>query len=103
MQTYQKRQRPLPEQTLWSRIWRDRNGRVVLWQTPNAPLIAWAVVTVVSLFVPNGTTESIFYWLSEALLGIWAALEIWKGVDYFRRALGVLIFIVVILAAFHIF
>jgi hypothetical protein len=103
MKTYQKRQRPLPNQSTWGKIWRDPIGNVVLWQTPNVLLITWAIVTFVSLFVPNGIVESIFYWVSELLLGVWAVLEIWKGIDYLRRALGLYILIFVILAGFHLF
>lgn len=77
------------ERSLWDRIWRDRNGKVVIWQTPNAWLIGWAVLTTISLFL-SGANSDIFSVLGEVSLIIWALLEMAKGVNYFRRFLGLL-------------
>jgi hypothetical protein len=29
---------------LWDRIWRDKYGDVVIWQTPNIWLVGWAAI-----------------------------------------------------------
>ena len=89
-------------QDLWDKIWRDEHGDIVIYQRPNALLIAWVVLTLASIFVPTGMPENIIWWLSLAVLAVWAALEIWKGVDYFRRALGTVVMILVLLAAFKL-
>jgi hypothetical protein len=83
------------QQDLWDRTWKDRRGRVVIWQTPNAWLIGWAVLTVVSLLL-NGTLSMILSWTATGVLGIWSFLEVTKGVNYFRRALGLAVLLFVL-------
>lgn len=74
--------------SLWDRTWKDKNGRVVLWQTPNAWLIAWAAITTLSLFFTRGTAD-ILSGIASAALIVWSLLEIFKGVNYYRRVLGI--------------
>lgn len=76
--------------SLWSKTWKNRQGQVVIWQTPNLPLIAWAGLTIGSLLV-NGRPADILSWLGSAALIIWSLLEIFRGASYFRRALGLLV------------
>jgi hypothetical protein len=73
---------------LWDRIWRDKRGKVVIWQMPNAFLIGWAVLTMASLIV-SGKVADVLAWAAIAALAAWALLEIVKGVNYFRRFLGI--------------
>lgn len=80
---------------LWDRIWKDKRGHVVIWQMPNPYLIAWAVLTVISLFF-TGRTADIFSGAGSVVLVVWAALELLKGVNYFRRALGLLVLVLAI-------
>jgi len=82
---------------LWDKIWKDSDGRVIMYQRPNVPLIAWAVLTVISLLL-NGKTASVLSVVATSMLGIWALLEIFRGVNYFRRALGLLVMIFVIMS-----
>ena len=74
--------------TIWDKTWKDRRGKVVMWQTPNAWLISWAGFTVVSLFL-NGHTADVFSWAASAALVIWSLLEIFRGINYYRRLLGI--------------
>lgn len=83
--------------SLWSKTWKNRRGKVVIWQTPNLPLIAWAGLTVFSLMV-NGRLADILSWLGLAALVIWSLLEIFRGANYFRRALGLLVLIMAIIS-----
>jgi uncharacterized membrane protein len=86
---------------IWDKFWRDKNGHFVIWQLPNAPLIAWAILTVISLFY-NGTTANVFSWLGTSALVIWSILEILKGVNYFRRVLGLVILVFSILSIINL-
>ena len=81
--------------SLWDKTWRDRRGRVIVWQTPNAPLMAWLVLTIFSLLV-NGRLANILYWVGSAALITWSLLEIFKGVNYVRRALGLLVLVLAV-------
>ena len=77
---------------IWDKIWRNKNGRVVIWQAPNMWLIGWALFVTLSLLFTSRLAD-IFSWIGSASLIIWAVLEILKGVNYLRRALGLLVLI----------
>jgi hypothetical protein len=77
---------------IWDKIWRDHDGKVVIWQFPNIWLIGWAIVTVISMFL-HGGVGTIVSIIADILLGIWAVLELFQGVNYFRRGLGLVILI----------
>jgi hypothetical protein len=80
------------QRDLWDKIWKDKRGDVVIWQFPNAALLTWAAATFVSLFF-NGTVANVLSWIGSAALIVWSLLEIFKGVNYFRRAFGLVVFI----------
>lgn len=81
------------QRTLWDRIWKDRQDRVVIWQNPNAWLIGWAVLTMVSLLLSRGLVADICSWAASASLIVWSFLEISRGVNYFRRVLGAVVLV----------
>ncbi len=85
---------------LWDKTWKDKDGAIVIWSWPNAWLIGWVVLVLASLIVPRGNAQSVLWWLSEIVLAIWSLFEIFKGANYFRRAIGVLVLLLVIAAAF---
>jgi hypothetical protein len=88
-----------PQQDLWDRIWRDKRGKIVIYQNPNIWLIAWAVLAFISMVVPRGKTSDIVWWASTIVLAFWALLELFRGVNYFRRALGAFILLITIAGA----
>jgi hypothetical protein len=96
--TYSRRS----EHDLWDKIWKDKHGKVVIFQMPNILLVGWAVLTIISLFVPRGQAQETFWWLSVATLGVWSLLEIWKGVNYFRKALGLVVLFMVVASIFGV-
>jgi len=85
------------QHTLWDKIWRDSKGRVVIFQWPNAWLIAWAVLAMASLLI-SGRTADVFSWVSHAALISWAILELKDGANYFRRGLGVVVLIFAVMS-----
>lgn len=87
----------------WDKIWRDQQGRgkVVIYQRPNWLLLGWLVITLISLFVSNGLSTVLGY-IADAALVAWALLEIFKGVNYFRRALGAVVLLLVIMMLFKV-
>lgn len=70
----------------------------MLFQVPNIPLIVWALFLVLARFVISEPAHTIFGWASFGALVVWAVLELLYGVNYFRRALGLLVLMVVISA-----
>ena len=91
----------MAEQDLWDKFWKDKHGDVVVYQHPNIFMIVWLVLALLSLFT-NGTISEIFWYASLASLAAWSLREMIKGVNYFRRALGGFILVVVILAVFRL-
>jgi len=87
---------------LWDKVWRDRHGHVVVFQMPNIWLIAWVILTLISLLSPSHNTANLFWWLSTGVLVIWALLEVFRGVNYFRRGLGLVILLMTVGASFGI-
>ena len=67
-------------------LFRNRHtGEITIGQTPNAPLIIWLVATVIKvIFDPSGATGT-------GALIVWAADEIVRGVNPFRRAIGAVV------------
>ncbi|HVA10826.1 MAG TPA: hypothetical protein VNG32_01510 [Candidatus Dormibacteraeota bacterium] len=74
--------------SLWDRFWRDRHGHVVIWQMPNIWLILWFIFEAISLFVGSHRVEIVSWWLATVALGVWSLFEVFQGVNYLRRLLG---------------
>jgi hypothetical protein len=81
-------------------MFRDRTtGAFVVAQFPNVAILVWLGTTVVGL-VTSGTAHSVGTWVGTGALAFWAGDELVRGVNPFRRMLGavVLVWIVVGLA-----
>ena len=77
---------------MMQRLFRDKAGRVVLIQWPNLPLIGWAGFSLLSRF----TQWKQLAWIGTAFLLVWSLLEIFLGVNYFRRALGLAVLVLML-------
>lgn len=73
---------------LLRRYFADKNGHVVLWQRPNAPLIVWLVFTSFAAILGSGPLHGVCSLVARVSITIWAILEILRGVSPFRRTLG---------------
>ncbi|MUG92977.1 hypothetical protein F7734_11235 [Scytonema sp. UIC 10036] len=82
--------------TLFDKIFRDSNGKIVLAQMPNPPLIVWIASSLLKLIFPTGGISTVLDWLAFGSLFTWAWLELFQGVNYFRRVLGFVVLIGVI-------
>jgi hypothetical protein len=66
-----------------------RTGRITVAQWPNIPLAVFLLSTVASLlFQPQGGVEVAARAVADVSLIVWAADELLRGVNPFRRALG---------------
>ena len=72
-------------------VFRDRTtGKIVVAQFPNAALITWLVATVAAALT-SGTVHTVAGYVATGALVIWAVDELLRGVNPFRRALGVVV------------
>lgn len=80
------------DQTFIDKCYKDKNGKVVLAQTPNLPILLWAVTALLTRFLfESGTVHTALSYAGFGLLFTWCWLEIFQGVNYFRRVLGFVI------------
>lgn len=89
-----------PQRGFWDKFWHDKHGKLVVFQPPNPFLISWVVTFVLSQLIRSEPWQSIFSWTAFAALILWALNEAIFGVNYFRRYLGVTIFLLSILVRF---
>ena len=79
----------------------DKKGHIVIWQTPNIPLIGWVLGTLFAKIFSTGRSHTGFTFLAEAFLVAWAYLEVKSGASYFRRILGILVFLSIVMSHFR--
>ena len=79
-------------------FWEDKRGNFVVWQAPNIWLWIWIVTVVASWFIhfPN-LIQNIMGWVSLIALIIWAVLEMTSGVNGFRRLIGLLVLLLLVM------
>lgn len=82
---------------VWDRFWKDKHGKVVLWQNPNIPLWTWIIATALTYLLPTGKPQDIAKIIAFGAIFAWSWLEISSGVNYFRRTLGLIVLILSIL------
>ena len=89
-------QNTFKENTLFDKIFRDSNGNIVIAQKPNLPLIVWIVTSILALIFTSGKINTVLDLLAYGSLFTWAWLELFQGVNYFRRTLGLVVLIAAI-------
>jgi hypothetical protein len=88
------------ENTLFDKTFRDNEGNIVIAQPPNLPLLVGITASVLSLIVKSGNIHIGLEAVAFGSLFTWAWQELFEGVNYFRRALGLLVLIAVIASRF---
>ncbi len=77
-----------PSPTGFDRIFRDRNGQIVIGQPPNLPLGVALTATILAAILPESTLQTAVDLVGFGAWFTWAWQELFEGVNYFRRALG---------------
>ena len=85
------------ENTLFDKVFRDREGEIVLAQMPNLPLIVWIIASLLKLIFTTGKISIGLDAIAFGSLFTWAWEELFQGVNYFRRALGLIVLVILIL------
>jgi hypothetical protein len=79
------------ENTAVDRIFHDREGNLVIAQMPNIPIIVWGVASLLELIFTTGKVNTALDVVAFGALFTWAWQELFDGVNYFRRALGLVV------------
>lgn len=69
-------------------FFRDRNGRIRIFEAPNLPILAWAGFGAASMMALTPKNRQLMGNLSKGSLMFWALLETATGHSPFRRTLG---------------
>jgi len=81
------------EDTLFNRTFRDSDGNIAIAQMPNLPLLVWLAATLLKLLITSGNVHSGLDALAFGSLFTWAWQELFQGVNYFRRSLGLVVLV----------
>lgn len=84
------------KQSFGDKFWKDKHGNFAVFQGFNPPLIIWLVASVGSRLFERGTSHDLMSIIAFGALFTWAYLEIVQGDSYFRRLLGTVILVLVI-------
>jgi len=81
------------KKTSLAKIFRDSKGKFVIGQPPNLLIIIWFIASILKLVFPQGDLNTGFDFVATTSLIIWSFLEIFQGVNYFRKGLGLVVLI----------
>ncbi len=79
------------ENTLFDKTFRDDQGNIAIAQKPNLPILVWLGATLVKFLPINGNLYAGVDALAFGAMFTWAWLELFQGVNYFRRSLGLIV------------
>lgn len=82
-------------------LFRTADGTIVIAQFPNWPLWTWLGATVLQLIDLLYAWHGLIGWIGTAALTWWAYLEITGGVNGFRKVLGSLVMMYIVLSRTH--
>jgi hypothetical protein len=77
-----------PSPTVFDRIFRNSQGQIVIAQPPNLPVLVAVAATILQALLPSGTLQTLVDWIGFGAWFTWAWQELFEGVNYFRRGLG---------------
>ena len=83
----------MEKETLFDKFFRDDRGNIVIAQPPNPPIILWGVASLLKLVFTSGLTNVALDLIAFGSLFTWAWMELFQGVNYFRRTLGLIVLI----------
>lgn len=80
------------DKLMWVRkIFITKSGNAVILQRPNLPISAWIIAKIAEHVTNEPVIKEGLAQTSVAFLLIWSLMELFQGVNYFRRILGLLI------------
>jgi hypothetical protein len=80
------------------RFFQDDKGNVVIIQPPNIPITVWAIASVLKLVANNGSLYATLDAISYGSIFVWSLMELFQGVNTFRRTLGLVVLVATIVS-----
>lgn len=82
----------MKNQSFIDKCFRDSDNKITVFQKPNLSITVWAISLLVKQLT-DGKIYELFDIIGFGALFTWAWLEIFQGVNYFRRVLGLIVLI----------
>ena len=87
------------KRTFLDKCFKDSSGNFALFQQPNLLIIIWFIAMILTKVSPYATkAHQLFDVIAFGTLFAWAWLELFKGASYFRRGLGLLVLVLLIVS-----
>mgnify|MGYP000408497243 CR=1 FL=1 len=86
------------ERSFIEKCYKDEKGKVTLYQLPNLPIIVWFVSMLASRIISEGLVHDTLSLISFGALFTWAWLELFSGVNYLRRILGLVVLVLTLMS-----
>lgn len=83
---------------IFKKLFLDKNGRIVVAQFPNVPITIWFLGLLISTIFPGLSYINFVNIIATSSLIIWTALEIYSGVNLFRKILGIAVLIILLIS-----
>ena len=80
---------------------RSSDGRLTLWQPPNAALCVWLITLVLARFDLSPSHTTAVTGIRHGALLVWALDEVVRGASPFRRVLGAVVLAAQLVSLFH--
>jgi hypothetical protein len=80
---------------------KNKDGAIALGSLPNPPLWSWLVATLLGMGIKHGQSGSVLRLVAFGSLFTWAWLELFQGINYFRRLLGLIVLVLLLLGTAH--
>ncbi len=77
--------------TAFDKTFRDNEGNLAIAQKPNLPILIGLAATLLALTPISGSLRAGVEAVAYGALFTWAWLELFQGVNYFRRSLGLFV------------
>lgn len=78
-------------------IFETSDGEIVIAQKPNALIIIWLACWIGAQFVTNQQSSNYISNIGTVALVLWALSELFKGVNTFRKLLGLVVLLGIII------
>ena len=82
--------------TAFDKAFRDNEGNIALFQKPNLPALTGLTATLLSFTPISGELRAGVEAVAYGALFTWAWLELFQGVNYFRRSLGLTVLLLLV-------
>jgi hypothetical protein len=84
------------ENTFFNQVFQDRDGKIVTAQMPNLPFVIWTAACLLQMTFSTGKINTGLDFIAFGSLFTWAWGELFQGVNYFRRTLGLIVLISIV-------